>query len=82
MNNKERIYRIFRNEPVDRIPVGFWHHYVKSAGFLQLIFGFYLKLDDANALKDPSILEDNLNGHIEFINAFKPDLVKMMSDGF
>ena len=28
MNKRERFEAFLNNQPVDRVPVGFWHHFV------------------------------------------------------
>ena len=69
MSNKERLFRAFNNESVDRIPVGFWFHFLQSKDF--------------NAAVDhPALVEKNVEGHRKYIDTCHPDFVKIMSDGF
>jgi uroporphyrinogen decarboxylase len=69
MTNKERLFKAFNQEAVDRIPVGFWFHFLTG-------------YDIFRALEDPELIEKNYAGHKRFIEAFHPDFVKIMSDGF
>jgi len=69
MTNRERVLSAFKGEPVDRVPVGFWFHFLNNADF-------------DNALSDPALAGTNLAGHRKFIDAFHPDFVKIMSDGY
>ncbi|MCL2120825.1 MAG: hypothetical protein FWH28_01065 [Clostridiales bacterium] len=69
MSNKERLFRAFNNEPVDRIPVGFWFHFLQSKDF-------------SAAVDHPALVEKNIEGHRNYIDACHPDFVKIMSDGF
>ncbi|WP_062326706.1 uroporphyrinogen decarboxylase family protein [Treponema endosymbiont of Eucomonympha sp.] len=69
MTNKELVVRALNNQPVERVPVGFWFHFLPQE-------------DKADALKDPAVFERNIAGHRKFIECFRPDLVKIMSDGF
>ncbi len=68
-NRKQLIFDTFDNKETERVPVGFWFHFV---------FG------DAQfrGLEDRAILDRVINGHKEFYDAFNPDFVKIMSDGF
>ncbi|HRA70378.1 MAG TPA: uroporphyrinogen decarboxylase, partial [Trichococcus flocculiformis] len=68
-NRKQLIFDTFDNKETERVPVGFWFHFV---------FG------DAQfrGLEDRSILDRVIDGHKDFYDAFNPDFVKIMSDGF
>lgn len=55
--------------PVDRVPVGFWHHFLADQRH-------------ADALADHSAWVDNLAGHDRFYHSWHPDFVKIMTDGF
>ena len=66
---RELVLKAFRGESVDRVPVGFWHHYTNEAEWLH---GF----------ENPEIIDKNKDGHKKFIEEVKPDFVKLMSDGF
>jgi uroporphyrinogen decarboxylase len=69
MTNKERLFNVFNNRPVDRVPVGFWFHFLPNE-----------VMDDA--LEKPELAKKNIDGHKAFIDAFHPDFVKIMSDGY
>ena len=68
-NKRELIQAVFHNEKADRIPVGFWHH------FLQDEVG-------ADAFSHPQLTEKALEGQADFYQAFEPDMIKIMTDGF
>lgn len=65
---RELVLKAFHNEETDRIPVGFWYHFLEG--------------DEFNAtLQKPELLQKNLAGHKKFKDAFEPDFVKIMTDG-
>lgn len=65
---RELVLKAFHNEETDRIPVGFWYHFLEG--------------DEFNAtLQKPELLQKNLAGHKKFKDAFDPDFVKIMTDG-
>ncbi len=68
-NKKELVLAALNNQPVDRVPVGFWFHFTQVE-------------ERQDGLKDPSIVERVIAGHQKFYDSFKPDFVKIMSDGF
>ena len=68
MNRREWLLRTFSGEDTGRVPVGFWFHFLKGS-------------EMSSALKDPSLIEKNLDGHRRYNKAFHPDFVKAMSDG-
>ncbi|MDR1318092.1 MAG: uroporphyrinogen decarboxylase [Treponema sp.] len=68
MNKREWILRTLRNEPVERVPLGFWFHFTAD----ELTDGFL----------DPRMIERNIEGHKKFFREFQPDLLKIMTDGF
>ena len=65
---RELVWNAFNNKPVDRIPVGFWFHYTET----ELL----------SAYEHPEMREQNISGHKNFVKSFKPDFVKLMSDGY
>jgi uroporphyrinogen decarboxylase len=69
MSNRERLLNAFNNKPVDRVPVGFWFHFVEGEEFNQ-------------GAEKIEVFEKNIASHKKFIEATKPDFVKIMSDGF
>ena len=68
-SKRELVLKAFRGEPVDRVPVGFWHHFTSEDEWLA---GF----------GNQTIIEKNLAGHQAFLSEVKPDFVKLMSDGY
>jgi len=66
---KELVQAALNNQPVDRVPVGFWFHYLADES-------------NANALADPNLGRQNIAGHRAFYERFDPDFVKIMSDGY
>jgi uroporphyrinogen decarboxylase len=68
MSKRELMLKVFNNQKAERVPVGFWFHLLKDP--------------EMDGLVDPSLIEINLEGTKKFFNEFKPDFVKIMSDGF
>ena len=68
-NRRKLIFDAFDNKETERVPVGFWFHFV---------FGD----DQFRGLEDRSVLDRVIDGHKDFYDAFNPDFVKIMSDGF
>lgn len=69
MSKRQLVSDSFNNKPVERVPVGFWFHFANSDEF-------------SEGLRNPAILRKNIDGHNEFVAEYKPDFVKLMSDGF
>lgn len=65
---RELVLKAFHNEKTDRVPVGFWFHFLEGDEF-------------NDALNNPALLEKNLAGHRKFQEDFAPDFVKIMTDG-
>ena len=61
---RELVLKAFKGEAVDRVPVGFWHHFTTEEEWLK---GF----------SNPEIIEKNLNGHKNFLHKVQPDFVKL-----
>ena len=68
-SKRELVLKAFRGEPVDRVPVGFWHHFTNED---ELLVGF----------GNQAIIEKNLAGHQAFLAEVEPDFIKLMSDGY
>ena len=68
-SKRELVLKAFRGEPVDRVPVGFWHHFTNEDEWL-VGFG------------NQAIIEKNLAGHQAFLAEVEPDFIKLMSDGY
>lgn len=66
---RELVLAAFNNEPVDRIPVGFWYHFLNDP-------------EHAEGLGHPEITAANIAGLKAFYEGFQPDFVKIMSDGY
>lgn len=69
MNGRDRIFRAMNNKPVDRVPIGFWKHFVTGS-------------DQFNGLKKPQVLEETYREHLNYFEKVKPDMMKIMSEGF
>ena len=66
---RELIQAVFHNEKADRVPVGFWHHFLADEV-------------GADGFTHPELTEQALAGQADFYKAFAPDLIKIMTDGF
>ena len=69
MSKREIVLKAFNNEAVERVPVGFWFHFVVGDEFNQ-------------GVEKEAIVQKNIAGHKKFVQDFQPDFVKLMSDGF
>ncbi len=67
-DRRELIKKVLHNEPAERIPVGFWFHFLTDD---QLNIG----------VMHPELMQKNYAGHKAYIEAFDPDFVKVMTDG-
>lgn len=67
MTNRERIKRAFSNQPVDRVPVAFFHHFTSP-------------YDWNMGLSNPEALEANITLHKASLEKFVPDIIKIMND--
>jgi uroporphyrinogen decarboxylase len=67
MSKRDLALKALRNEPVERIPVGFWFHFLDDPG-------------GTDGVANPRLVEENLEGHRKFYRDFQPDIVKIMSD--
>ena len=68
MTKKELVLKAFHNEATERIPVGFWHHYMEYEDFNK-------------GMENPEIFTRNIEGHKAFKEKFSPDFLKIMTDG-
>ena len=66
MSKRELVFAAFDNKKTKRVPVGFWYHYAPDALF-----------DDSE-----ETIKKNIEGHQRFVDEFKPDFIKLMSDGY
>lgn len=69
MTKRELLQKAFNNEEVDRVPVGFWHHFV-------------LGEDQFKGLEDEGILQEVIEGHKTYYETTNPDMMKLMNEGF
>ena len=67
MTKKERFLKVLANEPVDRVPVAFFHHFTEP-------YDWNRGLDNAEAF------ERNIEGHRPALAKFNPDVIKIMND--
>lgn len=68
-NRRQLVLDALNNRETKRVPVGFWFHFAKGDEVYQ-------------GIAKPEIVRKNIDGHRAFYSAFKPDFVKLMSDGF
>jgi uroporphyrinogen decarboxylase len=68
MTKTALLKQVFNNERAERTPVGFWFHYAED--------------EKEDGFKNPAIFDINIEGHKKFYAEFKPDFVKIMTDGF
>ena len=68
-SKKELVKATLDNQAVDRVPVGFWFHFLPSP-------------ETADSLAEPANVEKNVAGHRAFYEKFQPDFVKIMTDGY
>jgi uroporphyrinogen decarboxylase len=66
---KDLLGKTFGFEKTERPPVGFWFHFLKEA-------------ETGDAARNPGLAKESVRAHLAFVRDFKPDLVKIMSDGF
>lgn len=67
MTKKELVLRALNQEKVERVPVGFWFHFLEKP---------------EEAAPNEVTIQQNIAGHRKFIEEFQPDFVKLMSDGY
>ena len=68
-DKRQLVWDALNNRETERVPVGFWFHFASEQEFYK-------------GLEDEAIVRKNIDGHLKFYEAFKPDFVKLMSDGF
>lgn len=68
-SRRDLIAKVFNNEKADRVPVGFWHHFLGDEV-------------GADAFAHPELTDKVLAGQADFYKAFQPDLIKIMTDGY
>ena len=60
MTKRERFLKVLANEPVDRVPVAFFHHFTGPS-------------DWNMGLENPEAFERNIEGHRPALEKFDPD---------
>lgn len=67
MTKRERFLKVLANEPVDRVPVAFFHHFTPAGEWNK-------------GLEMPEAFERNIEGHRPALRFFNPDIIKIMND--
>lgn len=67
MTKRERFEKFLANEPVDRVPVAFFHHFTTEQEWL-------------TGLTNEAAFEKNIEGHRAARAKFDPDVIKIMND--
>ena len=68
-SKRELVFRAIRGDEVERVPVGFWFHFVTLE-------------EKEQGLNNPRIFQKSVDGHRNYVERIRPDFVKIMSDGF
>lgn len=68
-SKKELVLAALDRQPVERVPSGFWFHFLPDE-------------IHADALKEPELARDLLRKEESYIEGARPDFVKIMTDGF
>ncbi len=68
-SKKELVLRAMDRREVERVPSGFWFHFLADE-------------IHADAYADPRLEQTLLDGELRYIDGFQPDFVKIMTDGF
>ena len=66
---KELVLAAMDNKPTERVPSGFWFHFLKDE-------------IHSDAFQQPELNDELLAGEIKYIDTVQPDFVKIMTDGF
>ncbi|MEA4955323.1 MAG: uroporphyrinogen decarboxylase family protein [Pseudoflavonifractor sp.] len=67
MTKRERFMKFLANEPVDRVPVAFFHHFCNADEWFK-------------GLESEEVFEKNIEGHRKSREVFDPDVIKIMND--
>lgn len=68
-NKRELLKNAFDNKEIYRVPIGFWHHFI-------------LGEEQFEGLINDDILKRAIDGHIKYYETVKPDMMKLMNEGF
>lgn len=69
LDRKQLVLDAMDNKPVERVPAGFWFHFLADE-------------IHSNAFEQPELTEQVLAGEIKYIEESQSDFVKIMTDGF
>lgn len=69
LDRRKLLEKAIRNEEVEKVPCGFWHHFV-------------LGRDQFTAVGNPSLQNRIFEGHVRYFNTVHPDFMKCMNEGF
>lgn len=67
MTKRERFMKFLAGEPVDRVPVAFFHHFCGPSEWFR-------------GLENEEIFQKNIDGHRKALEVFDPDVIKIMND--
>lgn len=68
-SKRDLVFRAIRGDEVERVPVGFWFHFVTLE-------------EKGQGLNNPRIFQKSVDGHRNYVERIRPGFVKIMSDGF
>ena len=68
-SKRDLITAAFHNQETGRTALGFWHHFLKDE-------------TGADAFLHPELTDEVIQGQEDFYQAFSPDMIKIMTDGF
>lgn len=68
-SKRDLITAAFHNQETGRMALGFWHHFLKDE-------------TGADAFLHPELTDEVIQGQEDFYQAFSPDMIKIMTDGF
>ncbi len=68
-NKRELLKKAFGGIEVNRVPCGFWHHFI-------------LGKDQFIGLEQREVLDRAIKGHIDYYNKVNTDMMKLMNEGF
>ncbi|WP_439257238.1 uroporphyrinogen decarboxylase family protein [Lonepinella sp. BR2271] len=68
-NKKALVLAALDGKPVERIPSSFWFHFLDNEA-------------GVDAFENPELIEQVLAGEKHYIETFKPDFAKIMTDGY
>lgn len=69
MTKKEWVKSVFDGDPVEKVPMGFWHHFIPHSKMGQIP-------------DDPQLQEEYFALNRKWLQDLDPDFVKIMTDGY